>query len=218
MHRPRRLIGQVHLALAQTLEQLVDRQVDDTHFVRPVEHRVRDRLAHDHTSDLRDDVVEALEVLDVHRREDVDARVEQLDHVLPALWVAGAGRVGVGQLVDEDELRMPRERAVEVELVELDPAVLDDPARQELEPHQHRARLVAAVRLDDPDHDVALPILDLQARGLEHRVRLADAGGGAEEDRQLAERRRLFFLAQPRDQLIGVGTTFAHTAGPVTRT
>ncbi len=49
------------------------------------------------------DVVERLEVLDVERRDHVDAGVEQLLDVLPALLVARSGRVGVGVLVDEHD-------------------------------------------------------------------------------------------------------------------
>ena len=70
----RRLVGDVDLALLQPLEELVDGQIDDAHLVRLVEHRVGHRLADDDAGDLRDDVVQALEVLDVERREDVDAR------------------------------------------------------------------------------------------------------------------------------------------------
>ena len=86
----RRLLRDVDLALVQALEQLVDGQVDDAHLVRLVEDRVGHRLADDDAGDLRDHVVEALEVLHVERREDVDARVEQLLDVLPALEVARA--------------------------------------------------------------------------------------------------------------------------------
>ncbi len=47
---------------------------------------------------------------------DVDAGVEQFLDVLPALGVARAGRVGVRQLVDQDQRRLARQRGVEVEL------------------------------------------------------------------------------------------------------
>ena len=59
-------------------------------------------------------------------------------------------------------------------------------ARQQLEPQQLRARLVAAVRFDDAQHDVALFLLHLGARDLEHGVGLADTRRGAEEDGELA--------------------------------
>ncbi len=102
----------------EPLEQLVDGQVDDAHLVGLVEDGVGHGLADDDARDLRDDVVEALEVLHVERREDVDARVEQLLDVLPALEVPRARRVGVGQLVDEDQLGLAGEGRVEVELLE----------------------------------------------------------------------------------------------------
>ena len=48
---------------------------------------------------------DALEVLNVDRRDDVDVIVEQLEHVLPSLLVATEpGHVGVGQFVDEGDL------------------------------------------------------------------------------------------------------------------
>ena len=89
--RPRcGLLGHVDLALPQALEQVVGRQVDQLDLVGSLEDRVGHGLAHGDAGDLRDDVVQALEVLDVERRVDVDAGVEQLLDVLPALGVARA--------------------------------------------------------------------------------------------------------------------------------
>ena len=75
------------------------------------------------------------------------------------------------------------------------------------------ARVVAAVRLDDPDHDVALLVLDLDARRLEHRVRLADAGRGAEEDRQLAARGLLSSSRTRASSSSGSGRSWAMAPG-----
>ena len=61
---------------------------------------VRDGLAHPDAGDAGDDVVEALEVLDVQRRDDVDAGIQDLVDVLPALLVLRARCVGVRQLVN----------------------------------------------------------------------------------------------------------------------
>jgi hypothetical protein len=91
----------------------------------------------------------------------------------------------VRELVDQDEPRAPRKRAVEIELLEREAAILDLAPRQELEPDGERSRIVAPVRLDDADHDVASEIALGPCR-LEHAVRLADARRRAEEDRQLA--------------------------------
>ena len=179
--RARGLLGDVDLALLQPLQQVVGRQVDQHDLVGVVEHAVGHRLAHLDAGDAADDVVQALEVLDVDRRVDVDARVEQLVHVLPALGVARAGRVGVRELVDEQQRGLARERGVEVELLERAAAVLDALARQDLEAVEQRGGLGAAVRLDDADDDIAA--LRAQALRLgQHRVGLADAGRRAEED------------------------------------
>ena len=102
----------------EPLDQLVRRDVDQLDFVGLLEHGVGQRLADDDAGDLGDDVVEAFDVLDVERRPDVDARVEQFLDVLPALGVPQALGVGVGQLVDEDQLRAAGERGVEIELAQ----------------------------------------------------------------------------------------------------
>ena len=94
------------------------REVDQLDVVGAVEDGVGHRLAHPDAGDLGHHVVQALDVLDVERRVDVDAGVEQLLDVLVALGVAAAGRVGVGELVDQHQLRPPREDGVEVHLVE----------------------------------------------------------------------------------------------------
>ncbi|HEX3158086.1 MAG TPA: hypothetical protein VHQ45_06190 [Gemmatimonadaceae bacterium] len=174
------LVRHVHLPLIEPLEQFLGRQVDQLHFVSRLEHRIGERLAHGDAGDARHHVVQALEVLHVERGVDVDAGGEQLFDVLPALGVAGAGHVGVRELVDEQELRPPSERGVEIELAHLDAVVLQAPAGQDLQLLEQNLRLSSLVRLDETNHDVqARPPLFL--RGLEHCVRLAHARGGPEE-------------------------------------
>ena len=82
----------VDLALPEALQQLVRREIDELDLVGPVDDRVGDRLAHDDAGDRGHDVVQALDVLHVERRVDVDAGVQQLLDVLPAPRVARARR------------------------------------------------------------------------------------------------------------------------------
>ena len=72
-------------------------------------------------------------MLDVERGVDVDPGGEQLLHVLLALGMAGAGDVGVGELVDQDERGPAREDGVDVHFVE-DGLIFDAPARDVLQP------------------------------------------------------------------------------------
>ena len=96
--------AEVDLALLETLDQVLGRQVDELDLVGALEDAVGDGLAHAHAGDLRDDVVQALEVLDVDRGVDVDARPRaELVDVGDSAWVAAAVDVGVRELVDEHD-------------------------------------------------------------------------------------------------------------------
>jgi hypothetical protein len=106
--------------------------------------------------------------------------VEMLLDVLPALLVPGAGGVRVGEFVDERDLGPAGEERVEVELLQRHPAVGAHPAGHELEPRRHGGGRPPAVGLDEADDDVAA-LAEEPLALLEHRVRLADAGRGAEQ-------------------------------------
>jgi hypothetical protein len=85
-------LGYVDLALARALEQVVGRQVYQLDLVRRLEHRVRHRLLLAGAGDAGDDVVQALEVLDIHRGIDVDAGIAKL---LDDFSIAGNGLAGL---------------------------------------------------------------------------------------------------------------------------
>ena len=113
----------VDLAGFEALLQRFGREVDEHDLVGLVEDVVGEGLADADLGQLEDRVVEALEVLDVDRRDDVDAGGEDLVDVLVALLVAHPRRVRVRELVDERELGLARDHRVDVHLVELEAAV-----------------------------------------------------------------------------------------------
>ena len=208
-----RLLRHVHLPVSQPLDQLVGRQIDQLDLVGRLDHRVRDRLPRRHAGHARDDVVQALEVLHVQRRVDVDAGGEQLGHVLPALGVARAGGVRVGQLVDQNQGRATGEGGVEIELAQAGAAVLDGPRRQSFEAREECLRLRPAVRLDPTNHHVDAG-RGAGVGGFQHGVRLSDAGGGAKENLQLAARLALLVGPDALQQLIGIRPFLAHRLVP----
>ena len=112
------LLGRVDVAVGHPAAQRLGGHVDQLDLVGRADHRVGHRLALRHAGDLLDDVVDRLEVLDVDRGDDVDAGGEQLLDVLPALRVARAGHVGVGELVDQRDLGPAGEHGVDVHLGE----------------------------------------------------------------------------------------------------
>jgi hypothetical protein len=102
-------------ALLQAQQQLVRRQVDHDDLVGLVEHAVGHRFVDARARDATDHVVQAVQVLDIHRRPYRDAGVAQGLDVLPALRMPGTRGVRAGELVDEHERRTAREHGSEVE-------------------------------------------------------------------------------------------------------
>src|SRR5450756_2287035 len=179
--RPFGLLRQVNLAFAQPFQQIVRRQIDELDLVRALEHRIGHRFPDANLGDAADDIVQAFEVLDVERRVNIDAAVEQLLDIVPAFRMARALGVGMSELINQDQCRVALERTVEVELAYLRGAILDDPRWQNFEAFQQRDRFCAAVSFRQADHHIAA--LDaLFARFREHGVGFAHASGSAEED------------------------------------
>ena len=203
------LLGQVDLAGLQPREQVVGGDVDEHHLVGLVEEEIGHRLENGDAGDAPDDVVQALEVLDVERREDVDAGREQLVDILPALRMARALDVRVGELVDEDQRGPARERAVEVELAQRPALEGNLDLRQHRQVGDERLGLLASMRLDDADEDV-LALVAQRARGREHRERLADAGGRAEVDAQASAPRGRLARLHLGEELIRIGALVFH--------
>ena len=127
------LLWDVNLAFLQALDQIVRRKVDQLDGVGTVEHGIRYGLAHPDMGDLRDDVVEALDVLDVDGRIDVDAMRQQFLDVEIALGVTGARRIGVGEFIDQRKLRAACNQRVDVHLLERLVAVGYPLSRQDFE-------------------------------------------------------------------------------------
>ena len=177
------LLGGVDVAVREPAPQRLGGDVDQLQLLRAADDLVGHGLPLPHTGDPLDDVVERLQVLDVDRGDHVDARVEQVLDVLPALGVPGSGRVGVGELVDERHLGLAGEHGVEVHLVE--PVRRRTARGDDLQPVEELGGLRPAVGLDQPDHDVRAA-LQAAARFPQHRERLADARRHAEVDAQLA--------------------------------
>ncbi len=181
---PRRL-RHIHLAFVQALNELIRRQIDKDDVRRLLQEPIGNGLAHDDAGDARDNVGEALEMLNIERRPDVDAGSQQLLDVLPALGVPAIGFVGVSKLVDDDQLGFTRQRCVEVEFLDRAAVIFDLAPRQDFEPVNESARLGAAMGLDKADDHIDAFVPETP-RILQHRVGLADAGRGAEKHFQPA--------------------------------
>ena len=206
-----RRLRHIDLAVMQPLDQVGGGDVDDLDLVGPVDDRIRHRLAHAHPGDLGDDVVQALDMLDVQRRIDVDAARQQFLDIHGALGMAAARRIGVGEFVDQHQGRAAGEDGVEIHLLQRLATIGDGFARDDLETVEQRLGFAPPVGLDDADDHVdaiGMP----GAAGHQHLIGLADAGGGAEEDLEPALRLALGALQKRvrRGSLQRVATVVGH--------
>jgi hypothetical protein len=173
----------VHVAVGEASAQRLGGHVDQLDLVGPADLGVGDRLLRGQAGDAGDHVGEGLQVLDVEGGDDVDAGSQQLLDVLPALLVAGAGGVGVGQLVDQAHLGPAPEDGVDVHLGQVRAPVVDPSAGHHLEVTQLGLGAGPVMGLDQADHHVGAPLTPPPAL-VEHGEGLAHPGGGTEQDAQ----------------------------------
>ena len=164
-------------------------EIGEDDFVGTIEDPVRDCLADGDAGEALDARGEALDVLDVDGGEDVDVGVEEEEDVFIALGGAAAVDVGVGELVDEDDLGMASEDGVDVHLGEDGALVIDLTGWDVFKLGGELGGTFAAVGFDDADDNVFAALPTANAFG-EHAEGLANAGSVAEKD--LEETARFF--------------------------
>ena len=125
--------------------------------------------------DLGDDVVEALQVLDIERGDHGDAGVKQCFDVLPPLVMRAARDVAVRVFVDQRHFRLTLQHRLDVEFGKGAPAIGDVVRRNDLDALDELADLLAAVRFHDRGDDVGA--------ALQPAVRLAEHGAGLADTR-----------------------------------
>ena len=210
------LLRHIHLAGFETRQQFVGRQVDHHHLVGVVEHPVWHGFPHADAGDAADHVVQALEVLDVHRRPDINARSEQFFRVLPALGVARTGGVAVGQLVQQNKgagiaaVRSAKlQGPFQIEFGQRTPMVRNLAGRKPRQPRGHGFGLAAAMGFDHADQQGrSLRLCGLGRR--QHGVGFAHTGIGPKEDLEPPTPRPHLVALYLLEQLVGIGAGVAH--------
>ena len=120
------------------------RHVDELQLVRAPNEGVGDGVRRRLARDPLDHVVQRLEVMDVDRRDHVDAGGEELLDVLPTMRVARPGGVRMSELVDHRDLRAASQDGVDVHLLGRC-AIGIAPARRDLQTAGLRRHLLPAV-------------------------------------------------------------------------
>ena len=198
------LLGQIDLAGLEALQQFVGGHVHQDQLIGIVQHGVGHRLVDADAGDGAHRAVEAFQVLHIERGPDVHAGAQQFLHILPALGVARARRVAVGQLVQQQHLRPGLEGRVDIKLPQHLAAVRHLPQRQLWQAFKQFPGFAPAMGLHQPDQH-RLPCRLGTLGRLQHGKGLAHAGAGAKVDAQLAARHGRLVCAQLGQQGIGVG-------------
>ncbi len=174
-------LRQIDLAFVQALDQFVGGDVDQHHVVGALEHPVRHGLAHATpvtrlTTSARLSTCWTLSAVHTSRPASSNSSTscQRLGWRLSGalVWASSSTTIRVGRAL---------ERRVDVEFLQLPPAIVDFFARQDFQAFEQSGCFGASVGLDEADDDI--DALGLQrARAQQHRKSLPDAGSGAEED------------------------------------
>lgn len=179
------LVRCVDDAALEAIEERAGREIDEDDFVGLFDDPVGNGLADFDSGDLAHLVVEALQMLDVHGGENVDAGLEQNHDVFPALGVGNTGDVGVREFVDGANFGMTGEDSTGIHLFEGAVAIDDVAAWDEFEAFGFGDGIFAAMRFEVADNDVVTLLAEAVAL-FEHLIGFADAGGVAEKDLEFA--------------------------------
>ncbi|MCY1519036.1 hypothetical protein D9M68_537740 [compost metagenome] len=109
------------------------------------------------------------------------------------------------KLIDQHQARMPGQRAVQVEFLQDMAAVGDFLQGQDGQAFQQAGGFAPAVGFDDAGQHVRA-LGGLRARGHQHGVCLAHAGGRPEIDAKLAAHRLPRGVVQGFQERVGIGT------------
>ena len=145
-------------------------------------------------------------MLDVDRGDYVDSRREQFLDVLVALFMLGAGDVGMRQFVDHRDFRLARQDRVDIHLLQRHAAVVDLAERNHFQVAHLGHGLRAPMRFDEAEHHVDALVAELM-RLFEHPIGLAHPGRTAEINLEPA----LALFSDQVEEGLGRGTLLSHT-------
>ena len=97
--------GVAPFAPLQARQQFLGGQIDEFEGIGTRQHLVWHALAHIDAGQARNRLAQALDVLDIERGEDVDAGIEQVLDILPALGMAAVLRIAVRQFIEDQQAR-----------------------------------------------------------------------------------------------------------------
>ena len=190
--------------LAAAADQGIGRRVHHFDLVGFVQERLGNAVGGALAGDALHFVLLLADVLQVDGGDDADAAVEQFLDILPALRIAAAGRIVVGQPVDQANAGMAAEDGGEVDDLVNAARVAFDDGGNHFEAGEYLLDLGGGLSLHRAHHDVLAALLAAPAF-VEHAVRLADARGVSQKHFQAPAPLPALFRLDAAQQLFGIG-------------
>src|SRR5713226_4089571 len=150
------------------------RHVDQLDLVRVVYHAVRHPFPDLDAGDVRDNVRQALQVLNVDSADDGDTRLQQVLHILPAFFVFRAWSIGMRQFIHQGNRWVALDDGIGVHLLDDDALIWNFLPRHDLQASGHLGRPGTRVRFEKADHHVSAALL-APMQLFERRIGLAYA-------------------------------------------
>ena len=167
------------------------------------------RLLNGHSRDLRDDIVQTLQMLDIQRRINIDAGGENLFHILPAFRVPTAFGIRMGEFIYQQQVWMPSQRGIQIELAQCHAAIRHAARFQLSKSIEQRDRIGTIMRFHITNDDIA-PFRSFTLSRLQHCERLADPRRIAEENLQPPPLGTLVRLPHAGQQRIRIRSSIFH--------
>src|SRR2546426_1880941 len=193
LERARGFVRRIDDATFEAIDQGFRRDVHHDNLVGLFDDPIGHSLPDADARDLPDLIVEALEMLKIHRRHHIDAGVQKHHHIFPTLGALGAGDICVRKFIDDTNLRCSAQDRFGIHFFEDDTTVFDPSTRNDLQPFRLLDSVLSAVRLEVADDDIGSLLLKL-LRLLEHSIGLSGSSGITKEYLQTAAARRLRLL------------------------
>ena len=120
IHRKKVLHGLLRLGLfidvaaVQPLRQFLRFDIHQFDLIRIIKHRIGNPFPDHHARNRCHGIIQAFNMLDVHRRINIDPCLKQFFHILIPLRMTAALRIRMGQLIHQNKLGLSPDRRVQV--------------------------------------------------------------------------------------------------------
>ena len=164
--------------------QLFRRQVDIHHFIRFFQHTVGNAFLYLDTGNTLHFFINALDMLYVDSRYNIDTLIQQVHYILPTLLIPTAFYIGMRQLVHNNDFRMDTDDSVKVHFLEFLTLIEYLTPGNYGQSRQHRLRTGTSMRFHIAYIHV-YPIVQQVMDFLKHTISFAYTGNHADVDLKL---------------------------------